>query len=211
MLNQSGCVPIAAGTNALIMRLTNAAASGMNTANRVQNEVAIMNIVSAALNRVGMNVVPAIYGWDSADAKQGWILQQLMPGKQLDAGMKSMDLHGKSIIFAQMAKMLSAIQTYQLPESIEYFGGLTLDHEGLPISAAMTSVDAGPWTSYEESWRERLRVGLEKADANQFIKGWRANGVRERLEAFVENGVAAQCRSLASKDKKVVVHADFSK
>ena len=129
------------------MRLTNAAASGMNAANRVQNEVAIMNLVSAALNQVGMNVVPAIYGWGSAAHQQGWILQQLMHGKPLDAGMESTDLRGKSVIFTQMAKMLSAIQTYPLPESIEYFGGLTLDDEDLPISAAMSTVDAGPWTS----------------------------------------------------------------
>lgn len=195
------------------MRLTNAAASGMNTANRVEHEVAIMNIVSAAINRVGMNVVPAIHGWGSAAAKdsQGWILQQFMPGKQLDAGMESMDLEGKSVIFTQMAKMLGAIQTCRLPESIKDFGGVTFDAEGLPISAAMTSVDAGPWSSYEESWRERLRIGLEKAEANPFIKGWRANGVRERLDAFVETGVAAQCRPLAFKNEKVVVHADFSR
>ena len=211
-MSQAGCVPIPAGTNALIMRLTNAAASGMNTANRVENEVAIMNIVSAALNRLGMNIVPAIYGWGSAAAKdsQGWILQQLMPGEQLDVGMKCMDLEGKNVIFAQLAKMLSAIQTCRLPGSIKHFGGLTYDAAGLHISAAMTSVNAGPWSSYEESWRDRLRVGLEKAEANQFIKGWRANGVRARFDAFVENGVAAQCLSLASKDEKVVVHADFS-
>jgi hypothetical protein len=41
----------------------------MNTSNRVENEVATINIVSAAVSRVDMNIVPAIYGWGSAAAK----------------------------------------------------------------------------------------------------------------------------------------------
>lgn len=134
-----------------------------------------------------------------------------MPGEQLDAGMKGMDLATKTAIFAQMAKMLKAIQSYSLPETITGFGGLTFDSAGHPVSAVMSSVDAGPWPSYEEYWRARLRAGLEEADANPYIKGWRTNGIRERLEAFVETGVAAKCRSLASKDHRVVVHADLSK
>jgi hypothetical protein len=138
-------------------------------------------------------------------------MQQLMPGKQLDTGMKDMDLEGKSIIFAQMAKMLSVIQRHQLPKSITGFGGLTFNAAGLPVSAAMTSVNSGPWPSYEESWRARLRMALKRADANHYISGWHANGVKERLEAFMQDRVAVQCRSLASKDERVVVHADFSK
>lgn len=51
------------------MRLSNSAASSMNTANRVENEVAALNLVSSALNRVGMHIVPAVYGWGSAAAK----------------------------------------------------------------------------------------------------------------------------------------------
>jgi hypothetical protein len=210
---QPGCVPVPHGTTAFIMRLTNPHAVGMNRNNRVENEVAIINLVSAALTKINMNVVPSVFGWGSAAAEssQGWILQQLMPGTPLDATFDAMDFDTKSVIFAQMTKMLSAIQKYQLPTSITGFGGVTYDKEGRPISAAMTSVDAGPWPSYEDSFKCRLRVALQKADANPYIEGWRANGIRERLDAFVENGPAAQFQSLGLRDQKVVVHADFSR
>jgi hypothetical protein len=158
------------------MRLTNLHAVGMNKHNRVENEVAIINLVSAALTKVNVNVVPSVFGWGSAAAEssQGWILQQLMLGTPLDATFDAMDCVTKSVIFAQMAKMLSAIQKYQLPNSITGFGGVTCDRVGRPVSATMTSVDAGPWPSFEDSFKGRLKVALRKADANLYIKGWRA-------------------------------------
>ena len=213
MSSQPGCVPVPHGTTAFVMRLTNPLAVGMNKNNRVENEVAIINLVSAALTKVDMHVVPSVFGWGSAAAEssQGWILQELMPGTPLDATFNAMDRMTKSVIFAQMAKMLSAIQKYELPKTITDFGGVTYDKAGCPVSAAMTSVDAGPWPSYEDSFKGRLKVALQRADANPYIKGWRANGIRERLDAFVETGLAAQFQSLGLRDQKVVVHADFSK
>ncbi|KAL9119974.1 MAG: hypothetical protein Q9187_003472 [Circinaria calcarea] len=184
----------------------------MNKKNRVENEVAIINLVAAALSHFDPKVVPRVYGWGSAAAEssQGWILQELMQGVPVDNALDGMDLQGKRAIFAQMSEMLSALQKYQLPQSITGFGGVTFDAAGCIVSAAMTSVDAGPWPSYEASYKGRLKVALAKADASPFIRGWHANGVRERLDAFVETGLPVQFQSLSSKQAKVVVHADFS-
>ncbi|KFY05764.1 hypothetical protein V492_08313 [Pseudogymnoascus sp. VKM F-4246] len=74
----------------------------------------------------------------------------------------------------------------------------------------MTSVGAGPWPTYETSFKGRLKVALRKVDANPYIKGWPANGVRERLDAFVERGVPAQFEGLDSKQDRVIIHADFT-
>lgn len=46
---------------------------------------------------------------------------------------------------------------------------------------------------------------------NSYIQGWHENGVRARLEAFVERGLPASFEPLESRDQKVIVHADFSK
>ena len=210
---QPGCVAMPNGVTTFIMRLTNSDANGMNKQNRVENEVAIINLVAAALNHFEPKVVPRVYGWGSAAAEssQGWILQELMPGTSVDAALGEMDLRGQKGIFRQMCEMLSAMQKYRLPPSITGFGGVTFDDAGRTVSAVMTSVDAGPWPSYEDSFKGRLKVALAKADASPFIKGWRANGIRERLDAFVEHGLPAQFQSLTSKQEKVVVHADFSK
>ena len=194
------------------MRLTNPNADGMNTENRVENEVAMINLVGAALGHYNPKVVPSVYGWGSAAAEssQGWILQELMPGTPLDIAIDSMDLQNKKTIFAQMAGMLSEMQRYRLPPSITGFGGLTFDSAGRIVSSVMTSIDAGPWPSYEEQYKGRLKVALARADANPYIRGWQANGVRKRIDAFVDHGVHAQFRNLASKEEKVLTHADFS-
>ncbi|KAK5128722.1 hypothetical protein LTR85_000055 [Meristemomyces frigidus] len=211
--DKPGCVAVPAGTPNLVVRLTNADADGMNKKNRVENEVAVISLVSAALANYEPKVVPAVYGWASAAAagSQGWILQQLMPGTPADAALDEMDLEGKRGVFLQMAGMLGAIQRYKLPPSIAGYGGVMFDPNGQIVSAEMSSVEAGPWASYEDSFRGRLEIALARAETNQLIQGWRRNAVRERVQAFVDNGLPAQLSSLPSKHDRVVVHGDFSK
>lgn len=209
---QPGCVPIPQGTTELILRLTNGDAEGLNHRNRIENEVGIISLVSDALGHIIPKVVPSVYGWGSAaNASQGWILQELMPGTMADAIFHSMELDKKRGILAQMAQMLSALQKYQLPPSITGLGGLTFDDVGRVISASMTTVDAGPWPSYEEFFEGRLKAALLTAHKNKFIQGWYANGVRRRLDKFIKNALATQFQSLSSKQDKTIVHMDFSK
>ncbi|RDL42563.1 Uncharacterized protein BP5553_02542 [Venustampulla echinocandica] len=197
---QPGCVPIPEGTKELIFRLANPNAEGMNRTTRVENEVATIALASAALASFVPRVVPSVYAWGSAavESSQGWIIQELMPGAPVDESFDAMDLEQKRQIFAQMAKLLKSLQDYKLPKSITSFGGVTFDDTGRTISTAMTSVGAGPWPSYEASFEGRLEVALRKADANPYIKGWYANGVRERLDAFIKRGVPAQFEALGS-------------
>jgi hypothetical protein len=65
-VRQPGCVAIPEGTNELIVRLTNPATEGMNMANRVENEVAVISLASAALDHFRPAVVPRVFGWGSA-------------------------------------------------------------------------------------------------------------------------------------------------
>ena len=173
----------------------------------------IISLVAAALRDYEPHIVPSVYGWGSAasPSTQGWILQEMMPGVPIDETFNDMPFEEKKVILAQMAKFLKSLQEYQLPNSIEDYGGVTFDNAGRIVSAAMTSVGSGPWPSYETYFSDRLKRALEKADNNRYINGWHANGIRKRLEAFVESGVPAQFRSLESQDGKSIVHADFSK
>jgi hypothetical protein len=192
------------------MRLTNPDAEGMHAATRVENEVAIISLASAALRGLQPHVVPHIYGWGSAKSGQGWILQELMPGSPVDEAFKTMDHEQKKKIFVEMTELLKGLQEYKLPKTITAFGGMTYDDAGQIISEAMPSVGAGPWPSFEASFIGRLEVALKKPDENPYIKGWRANGLRDGLEAFVAEGVPEQFRALSSKDDRVIVHANFS-
>ena len=70
---QPGCVAIPDSIMEFIIRLTNPDASGMSKKNRVENEVAIINFVAAALSHFKPKVVPCVYSWGSAatEASQG--------------------------------------------------------------------------------------------------------------------------------------------
>lgn len=211
-VRQPGTAPLPEGVKEFIIRLTNPDAEGMHAQTRVENEVAIISLAAAALGGFKPHLVPNVYGWGSAcsPSSQGWILQELMPGVSLSEAFDSMSPGHKTKVLAQMADILKALQDFQLPSSIEQYGGVTFDSAGQIISTAMTSVGSGPWLLYEDYFRDRLHRALRQADSNPYIKSWQANGVRERLDAFVESGVPAQFKDLGYKDAKSIVHADFS-
>jgi hypothetical protein len=194
------------------VRLANPDAEGMHRETRIENEVAIITLTTAALKDFQPHVVPSIYAWGSgaAESPYGWTIQELMPGVSLDEAFPSMDLDHKKQIFAQMAKLIKALQDYQLPETITGFGGVTFEENGRIVSAAMPTVGQGPWPSYEAFFRGRIEMALQEADANPRIRGWRENGIRDRLDAFVERGLSAQFESLETKQDKSIIHADFS-
>lgn len=185
----------------------------MHRETRIENEVAIISLAAAALKDFQPHVVPSVYAWGSAAAgsSYGWTIQELMPGAPLDEAFPSMDLKQKKQIFAQMAKLLKGLQDYQLPETITAFGGVTFGENGQMVSAAMPTVGEGPWPSYEASFRGRIEVAFQKADANPHIQGWRAKGIRNRLNAFVEHGLSAQFEALETRQERSIAHADFSK
>ena len=209
---QPGCVPIPAGTTEFILRLSNIDAEGMHYEPRVQNEVGMLTLASAALRRIKPAVVPRVFGWNGAShEEQGWILEEMMSGVPIAEAFGAMSLGQKKRILAQIAEMLKALQEYPLPSSIEGWGGVAFDDSGAIVSAPMTSVGAGPWSSFEGFFRSCLEAGLTEADSNPHLQGWRVNGVRERVERFITHGLPTQFRHLVSKQNKIIVHADFSK
>lgn len=209
---QPGTAPLPEGAKEFIMRLANPDAEGMHAQTRIENEVAIISLAADALSGFKPHLVPSVYGWGSAVASssQGWILQELMPGVSVSEVFGSMPNGEKAKVLAQMAGILKALQDFRLPSSIQQYGGVTFDNAGQIVSTAMTSVGSGPWLVYEDYFKDRLDRALQQAESNPYIKGWHANGVRERLNAFVETGVPAQFKDLVFKDAKSIVHADFS-
>jgi len=127
----------------LILRLTNPDAEGMNRRNRVENEVGCLNLISTALCKEGLAIVPRVYSWGSAATSQGWIVQKFMTGVPLDESLKQMSMSDKENVFAQMAKIVGAMQRLEVPQSVTGFGGLTYNEHGELVSDVMTSVDEG--------------------------------------------------------------------
>ncbi|KAH9891373.1 phosphotransferase enzyme family-domain-containing protein [Xylariomycetidae sp. FL2044] len=209
---QPGCTAIPEGTEELVVRLTNSDAEGMSPEARVENEVAMIQLARSALESLRPSVVPAVYGWSSAlnESRQGWIMQQFMPGKPVDESFSSMNLPQKQNILSQMACILKSLQDYKLPDSVAGYGGLKFDDDGRIVSAPVASVGAGPWTSYASFFQSRFDLALKEADTNPYIQGWRVNGLRERLDTFGQVGIAQQFDSLKIAEEKTIVHADFT-
>ncbi|KAM0541899.1 hypothetical protein ACHAPJ_013045 [Fusarium lateritium] len=209
---QHGCVAIPSGNRNFILRLTNSDAEGMGPSNRVENEVVAISLASAALEASYPHIVPSVYAWNSTGNKsqQGWILEEWMPGSQLDEAFEKMDLNQKRNIFSQIAGILKGLQECKLPDSYMGIGGLSFDEKGRIVNAVSSIGGLGPCASYQESFKSQLYGALEKANASQYIRGWRANGVRERLDRFIKQGVQPRFEALASERDRALVHGDFT-
>lgn len=115
----------------------------------------------------------------------------------------------KPAFFRQMADVLSSLQLIELPHSIRDYGGLGFGPSREYVSASLSIMDAGPLPTYEELVRATIQLKLTKADTDPQVDGWRANGVRTRLEKFLAERLHFAVESMGSFPK-ALVHADFS-
>ena len=191
----------------VVIRLSNAAA-GLNDANRVENEVATMSLFRDALSHLSTHIVPKVYGWGSAANGQGWICQEYMTGKSL--AFKSMTMQDKHTILSEIAEVFEALQKYQLPNTVEEYGGLRFNEHGIIVSAPMTLVDGGPFKSYEALYSKIIHSQLILADQSAILEGWKPNGVRRRLDKFLVDGLH-RVMSQVDSSTKALVHGDLSK
>ena len=205
---QSGTHPIPPGLNAFIMRLPNSI-SGYNNKIRVQNEVAALSIARDALQAKFPDFVPRVFAWGSAQHGHGWMLQEHMTGKPLLNDFHQMSERDKAFILRQMADVLAILQQYQLPATIRDYGGLDFGPSGEYISAPLSILDAGPFTTYADLVKATIQSKLAKADTDPQVQGWRANGVKARLDKFIAEGFHIAMENMGPFPK-VLVHADFS-
>jgi hypothetical protein len=206
---QPGTSALPKDTSAIVFRMANPA-SGYNDRTRIENEVAALSLAREALQPTLSRLIPEVYGWASAKNGQGWIVQQLMPGESLTESFGLLSVDDKTSVLGQIADVLACLQRYELPISINAFGGVGFDESGRYCSTEMSVEKAGPFMKYEDLLRARITTKLEKANGDPWVRGWRENGVRARLDKFVTHGLAATLPENINT-KKVLVHADLSK
>lgn len=205
---QPGTHAIPRGLDKFIIRLPNPI-SGYNDKTRVENEVASLSIACDALLAKFAGFVPRVFGWGSARDGQGWILQEYMAGSPLLDDFCQMSDVDRACILRQMADVLGSFQLIELPATIRDYEGLGFGSLGEYVSAPMSIMDAGPFPTYEELVKATIQSKLTKADTDPQVDGWRANGVRVRLEKFLARGLHVAMESMGSFPK-ALVHADFS-
>ena len=172
-----------ANSTSVIMRLANAdPRTGVNNTNRVENEVAATVLTQQALaNTKYSHIVPDVYAWSGMSTGQGFSMQKYMPGTMPHREFDNMSLQDQSAVLGQMADILTLLQQFEIPKTVERLGGLSFGKDGSIISAEMTMFKGEPCISYKDLIRTMFRVKLQEADDNPVMQGWRDQGVRTNL------------------------------
>lgn len=216
-------LPPAEGVSTIIVRLSNPRALGLNNTNRVENEVAAMYLARGAVAKLGpryTGIVPAVYSWRAAtgpkpvdEAGFGWTVMEYLTGSPMDVHFKSSGPVEKRSMVLEMAAIFSAIQGVNLPPGVDRFGGLTINDEGNIVSGqeTMQGLPGGPWHEYHDVWSHQILCQVKAADGSEVIQGWRAHGIRERIEQFA----STKLRNIIKDEgvdmsKLAFVHVDFS-
>ncbi|KAL1859654.1 hypothetical protein Daus18300_009519 [Diaporthe australafricana] len=220
--------PPAEGITTLILKLSNAKAEGLNNTNRVENDVITSLLIRESLSRRASDlaaIVPAVYAWeaftdpspDADEAAAGWTLMEHRPGSNLDAQFAALGQQERHAVVAQVATILAAVQSAQLPPGVTGHGGMTFD--GSSSSTIVTGerplLPGGPWTSYAEMWAARLRFQLAgDAEQSPVLRGWHRNGaLRTKLDAFISGPAVIEellQRGGVATDQRVLTHGDFT-
>lgn len=201
-------VPKTQTASKFIIRLPNPL-SGYNDKVRVENEVAALDLGRKALSKTCPGLVPRVYAWGSAkDGGQGWILQEYMPGSGVLDSWDELGKDDRRSILEQMADVLAAFQSLEIPDSVKQFGGLTFDSSGKLISGPLSIYPGGPFETYEGLVRHTIEHKLSQADSNPRLQGWKENNIRERLEKFLQTGLKPIMNSIGDQ-ARCLVHADF--
>lgn len=217
---QSPCtiLPPAEGVSTLVMRLSNLAAEGLNQANRVENEVAALHLarrrLSAETGRPELAaVVPGVYDWRRAEGTRlGWILMDHLAGTSLDRDFGTLEAAEKQDVLAQLRDVFAGIQRAPLPAGVTTYGGLRISDEGGIVSGQMTTLKGGPWDTYGGFLRARLLSQLGGADGSEVLQGWRPNGLRDRVDAFLDSRLEkALDEAGVDTMARALIHGDFSR
>ncbi|OHE96826.1 phosphotransferase enzyme family protein [Colletotrichum orchidophilum] len=218
--------PPAEGVRAIVMRIANPKAEGIVQETRVENEVAAIHLARQGLVSYKPEIaglVPALYDWRpyrpseagekgaGEGGRYGWSLMEFKEGVPLDTVFRDLDDGEKSDVLGQIADVVTGIQRAPLPEGIRSHGGLTIDARGEIVGGRMTTLKGGPWETYSDFWKARLALRLEDADASPALEGWRPNGVRERVDGFLESGLERYLEgSGVDVGRRALIHGDLT-
>ena len=91
---------------------------------------------------------------------------------------------------------------------------MTINDQGEIVSGQETfqGLPGGPWREYDQVWRHQIICQLNSADSNPLMQGWHLNGIRQRINRFVDRRLQdVLVSSGVDTSQRGFVHLDFSK
>jgi len=205
------------GVSVIVIRFSNAQARGTNNVSRVENLAAAQCLAREALLTKGLPpLVPAVYAWGSRKPDVegpmglGWVLDEWRSGRELVHEWAELPWEDKLRLLGDLADVFAAIQGLILPRGVKKFGGLKFDGNGDIVDGEMPVLEGAPWESYAEVWVAKLRAQLKASEKEgSVLRGWREDGVREKLEQFLDGGGVERMLDGVDIHKRALVHSDF--
>ncbi|KAI1858952.1 uncharacterized protein JN550_012310 [Neoarthrinium moseri] len=111
---------------------------------------------------------------------------------------------------AKKAYIFAAFQGTTLLDSLhDHFGGLTFAANSQIVGGQMPLLPEGPWQRYKELWVARFKQQLKGADNSSLLNSWRVNGIRDRIDKFVNDHGIAELLKGVDTAQRVLVHGDL--
>ncbi|RFU30927.1 hypothetical protein B7463_g5406, partial [Scytalidium lignicola] len=171
------------GTSNIVIRLSNSKAEGLD--HRARNsEIRFSQHYSSCIRLAASRKSTVWLDFDGVQT-----------GEQLDKHFAFLSDTEKRDIIEQIADVFSAIQHTVLPDTVKSYGGLTISSEGKIINGQMTTLSGGPWKTY----------------SSQVLKGWTSNGVRQRVDKFLEAGIGDYLANAGvDMSRRALIHGDLT-
>ncbi|KAJ7891240.1 hypothetical protein B0H14DRAFT_2688300 [Mycena olivaceomarginata] len=199
---QPGCLPFPSQTPASLIFRTVRKRSQTPPARKVLNAVATMQLVRESTD---LPLAP-MYGYD-INGEEPWMLEGMLPGVPMDEAWQTADTDTRSRMLEALADVFAKLKAIPAPNG--QFRGLGYDAEGkIILGPTCLAYDEGPFTTAKDHYKAWIRGQWEDAKKNVRADGWKIDGLDQRIEKFVNEGLDS---ALACLDdcKPVFIHADF--
>lgn len=206
----TSAIPV--GVTRLVVRIPRLE-RGLDDSVRVRNQVASMALARKALADVDPLLIPRVYDWD--DAGPGYIIEEFKTGEVLtNEEWKALDEDSMRHVAKQLARLVKALQAYELPSGISGYGSITFDDDGNLSATKSVFMYGGPFSTYGEYLKETIEWQLAHSEDVRALKGWRgipqAPDLRERIDKFIAEGLDDLVRKVP-EHRSTLVHGDLSK
>ncbi|KAJ7494468.1 kinase-like domain-containing protein [Mycena galericulata] len=202
---QPGCLPFPATTpDALIFR-TVRNNSQTPAARKVLNSVAAMQLVRESTD---IPIAP-LYAYD-VSAEDAWMVEGKLPGVPMDEAWHTADTDTRLRMLESLAEVFAKLKAMPNPGGPgSRFGGLGYDAEGkIVLGPTCLAYDEGPFATAKDHYKAWIGGQWEDAKRNARADGWKVDGLHERIEKFVREGLDSALHCLDGCDP-VFIHADF--
>ncbi|KAJ7184465.1 hypothetical protein C8R46DRAFT_1064131 [Mycena filopes] len=199
---QPGCIPFPEQTPDTLIFRTVRNASHIPAHRKVINAVATRQLVR---ENTDLPIAP-MYAYD-VHVEEPWMVEAKLSGIPMDEAWQTADTDTRVRMLESLADVLTKLRA--IPAPAGQFGGVGYDAEGkIVLGPTCLGYDEGPFTTAQEHYKAWIGGQWEDAKKNSRTAGWRAEGLYDRIEKFVNEGLDSALACLEGC-KPVFVHADF--